>query len=195
MVIGMTMKSSLLGAVVASALALPASATPVQFGGNFYEYVSALDISWSAARASAAGMSFMAVGGHLATVTSAAENAFLDSISPDFGSFAGAWLGGDATKWLVGPEAGQSYTYTNWGGIEPNNSPSNVYMNIGPLFAGISHARWADAGGGVSDSGDPIKGYFVEYETNLVTEPASLALIGAALAGLGVVRRRSSARS
>jgi hypothetical protein len=186
MVFDMTMKSTLLGALALTALALPAAAVPVQFGANGYEYISAPDISWAAASAAAAGL-----GGHLATVTSGPENAFLDSISPDFGSFAGSWLGGDATMWLVGPEAGQSFTYTNWGGIEPNNPPSNVYMNVGLLFSGIDHGQWADAGDGVSDAGDPIQGYFVEYENLFaVPVPGMLALFCVSLVGLTLHRRR-----
>ena len=186
MVVDMTMKSTLLGALALTAVALPAAAVPTQFGANGYEYISALDISWADASTAAAGL-----GGHLATVTSGAENAFLDSISPDFGSFAGSWLGGDATMWLVGPEAGQLYTYVNWGGIEPNNPPSNVYMNIGPLFSGIDHGQWADAQGGISDAGDPIQGYFVEYENMFaVPAPGVPAILGASLVGLALYRRR-----
>ena len=191
MVFGMTMKYILLSALALTALALPAGAVPAQFGANGYEFISAPDISWADADVAATGL-----GGHLATVTSAGENTFLDSISPDVGSYAGSWLGGDATMWLVGPEATQIYVYTNWGGIEPNNPPSNVYMNIGVLFAGIDHGQWADAAGGISDAGDPIQGYFVEYENMFaVPAPGTLALLGGSLVGLMLLRRRFAGRS
>ena len=41
-----------------------------------------------------------------------------------------------AGSWVVGPSPGP-FTYSNWGGIEPNNSIpfSYAYMNIGVSFA------------------------------------------------------------
>jgi hypothetical protein len=35
--------------------------------------------------------------------------------------------------------------YANWGGIEPNNAPSNVNMILGNInWFGITHGQWAD---------------------------------------------------
>jgi hypothetical protein len=171
----------------------PAQAVPVQFGTNYYEFVFVDDqgnpnngISWAAASAAAAGMSYLSANGHLATVTSGAENAFLAGLVSPFPSFSGGWLGGSESTWLVGPETGQLFSYTNWGGIEPNNPPSNVYMNIGTAFAGIAFAQWADAASGISNGGDPIKGYFVEYEVNAVPLPAALPLFATGLGALGL---------
>jgi hypothetical protein len=71
--------------------------------------------------------------------------------SADFSAYAGvlavAWIGAQVSSsgigsWVAGPEAGQQFSslqtplngmYTNWGGIEPNNAPSAVDMQIGTL--------------------------------------------------------------
>jgi hypothetical protein len=79
--IGLLRKAAALMLVVGALLTGgPASSTPIQFGSNYYEYVSADEISWDAANAASAGSVFGGVTGHLATVTSAAEDAFLFSL-------------------------------------------------------------------------------------------------------------------
>ncbi len=159
---------------VTSALPDRATATPLPFGSNSYEFVQVPDPftgtnnSWDTARLAAAVRIFNGKTGHLATITSQAENDFVSGlVSGQFSGFNGAWLGGkDGLGWAVGPETGQAFGYTNWGGVEPNNS-GYVYMNIGTTFGGIAPGKWADDSGvqGVPDSSnDPVIGYFVEYE-------------------------------
>ena len=80
------------------------------------------------------------MGGHLANITSAAENSFIqNSVKPA----VGAWIGAsDAAQegtwtWADGPEAGQTFwlgngngsavTYANWWGTEPNGGVSENY--------------------------------------------------------------------
>jgi hypothetical protein len=188
-----------------------ASASPVQFGSNYYEFVLADSISWADANAAAAARVFGGVNGHLATVTSAAENNFLATGVADFSAYTNllaiVWLGGyvnssNIGSWMVGPEAGQQFSngqtplngmYTNWGGIEPNNAPSGLEMQVGTLnWFGITQGKWADARNGLSAPCpgicDPIVGYFVEFETPL---PGAFPLFAS---GLGVmaflIRRR-----
>ena len=148
------------------------------------------------------------MNGHLATVTSAAENNFLATSVADFSAYDGllalSWLGAEVDSsnigsWVVGPEAGQQFSngqtplngmYSNWGGIEPNNAPSAVDMQIGTLiWYGISQGKWGDAQNGLADTSgcgggpgfcDPIVGFFIEYEPRAVPIPA----VGSGLPGI-----------
>jgi hypothetical protein len=180
-----------------------AAAAPVQFGSSYYDYVTNEAVSWDDASAAAGASSFMGVNGHLATVTSAAENNFLLGLAPSVAFSQAVWLGGTvdaggSARWAVGPEAGQLMSFSNFGGAEPDDGPSKVYMNIGPAIAGILAGQWGDAAGGVSGGssggGSSSIGYFVEYQVNPVPLPAALPLMLTGLAGFGFLgwRRKRS---
>lgn len=138
--------------------------------GNFYQQVTT-NYTWDQANTNAQNSLINGVAGHLAVITSAAENAFVAGIiSGD------SWLGGsDATTegnwlWVGGPDAGQMFWqgdaggsaqngyYENWNGGEPNNSGNEdaIEMNTG--------GGWNDQGaGGAQDS-------VIEWEgTSLLT--------------------------
>jgi len=151
--------------------------------GHSYELILVADPyagannAWQTAQNAAAASSFLGTPGHLATVSSSEENAFLVSLIPALPpEFAGAWLGGKSPEgWLVGSDAGP-FAYTNFGGSEPNNN-GYTYMNIGPLFANIGTGQWADDSGvqGAPEAGiDPVIGYFVEYDTPAPTCPGDI---------------------
>jgi hypothetical protein len=179
-------RAMLAASLLAAATILPlsgAEAAPVQFGDSFYEFVPEESVTWADASAAASSKVFMGVNGHLATVTSSAENNFLVDLGPVFSTAQGAWLGGavDATqtgRWAVGPEAGQLFTFSNFAAGEPNEGPSNVFVYLSSTLGG----QWADAAAGVSSA---IAGYFVEYQTGTVPLPAALPLMLTGLAGFG----------
>ena len=196
--------------------ALPAQAALLQFGSNYYDFVyQPLGINWDAAKVAAASTTFDGVNGHLATITSQAENDFLSTSFATFPSVSGSWLGGLVNAsvtgiWQVGPEAGQAFSqgqaalpghYANWpsAGIEPNNAGGTdaVYMEIGTTYSdsngSIFHGQWADAAGGISSHSDPVVGYFVEYDIpNVppVPEPETYAMLLAGLGLIGLMTRR-----
>jgi hypothetical protein len=66
-----------------SLFAFGASAAPIEFtNGHYDEYVPAEHSSWTDANAAASSLSYAGLPGHLATVTSPEENAFVTDLLP-----------------------------------------------------------------------------------------------------------------
>ena len=95
--------------------------------GNYYLAVASLNVTWDQARADAAAMTFMGAPGHLATLTSQAENDFVyalgdvnnhwvggfqNTASPSYSEPGGGW------EWITG----EPFVYSNWLPGEPNNT-------------------------------------------------------------------------
>jgi len=156
---------------------------------HYYEVVKSC-VSWDTALDKAAATYNKSLGltGYLATVTSAAENAFIDSIIGN----ADVWLGGSdeknegTWKWMAGPEKGQTISYTNWTNGEPNNSGWLTGEDYLMMYA--STGKWNDTS--CSDKNY----YVVEFNTKAqpVPVPAALPLLGTALAALGITLRRKN---
>ncbi len=184
-------KSGIFAGVTLMLAASGAGAVPVQWaaadGGNdhYYEYVTT-PVDAIAAFAAADIATYLGVAGYLATVTSAAEQAFLEAVVNPAGDTA--WLGGSdlseegTFSWVGGPEAGQAFTYDNWNAGEPNDLNGEDYM-VGWWAA----AFWND----LSPDDGPF-GYVVEYSgVTPVPVPASAVLLATAL-GLLCWRRRAA---
>jgi hypothetical protein len=139
--------------------ACPPAAGAVQWrsldGGNGHWYLrvgtptAPPQLGWDAARAAAEAM-----GGHLVTITSAAENAFVQPMLID-GYFNVYLLGG----YRVGSEwhwvTGEPWDYTNWYGGEPNNANGNEYY----LASWVTPGTWNDVWSTYEGSG-----YIVEWD-------------------------------
>ena len=185
-----------------------AGAVPVQWtvesGGNghFYDFLgnqlagNPNTYSWDGARVDAESR-----GGYLATPTSAAEWAFMQSqmydwvgpVDPVY-STCGAcgnrsyqgWLGGfqntsspsysepgGGWEWVTG----EPWSFTAWHGGEPNNSGGEDHI-----------MTWFHNAGGWNDHVPTNIRYFIEYNTNPIPEPSTALLIGLGLSALAVRR-------
>lgn len=191
-------------------LALHATAVPIQWssaaGGNDHYYEIVLtDSDWFDANTEAATRQFNGLQGHLATITSQAEDQFIydNFISGTDGNF---WIGltDEITEDLYQWVTGETSSYFNWGnGGEPNNTGHifqdedyiRTWTNPGLIWSDYS---WNDTDGG---TGYFLIPYLVEYGTfedpddpDVIPEPMTLGLVGLGLASMGLVRRRPKPR-
>ncbi len=134
--------------------------------GHYYALVAApASPSWQADEAAAES-----VGGYLATITSAAENTFVENLAAGHYAYIGASdLGHTGTwNWATGPEAGTTFwignnasgypvdgAFTDWRSGEPND------------YLGTEHFGMLDLGGwnDVSDSYEYENSYVAEFST------------------------------
>ena len=140
--------------------------TPVEWrsvaGGNghWYQYVhSQTDLCWNTARQIAS-----ARGGHLATVTSAAENTFLRNLvlplNPgglEGGPYLGATCDGVAWGqwyWITG----EPFSFSSWNGGEPSSGGTDRFVH----FWRWSDLDWNDA----PDCGALMRSLLVEWSAD-----------------------------
>ncbi|WP_158975861.1 hypothetical protein [Cellulophaga sp. L1A9] len=148
---------------------------------HYYEFVSSIGITWTAARDAAALRTYYGLQGYLATLTSQEEADFSGSQAQGTG-----WIGAsDAAvegdwRWVTGPEAGTSFWsgtssgntvgptfFAYWNGGEPNQSGNEDYAHItdpSVVRGSGGPGSWNDLSNTGSGSGAyQPKGYIVEY--------------------------------
>jgi hypothetical protein len=184
------------GALYALVGLSPLGAAPIQWtvasGGNghFYEFIDAgVFTSWTEAQTAAQG-----VGGYLATITSAAENAFIASLTGGTESYIGATDASveGAFEWVTA----EAFGFTNWAFGEPNDDVAPA-SPTGEDFAIINPPNnplgtWND----LPDQPFRVTAYVVELDTAAVPEPSTLWLFGTGAAfSLATIRRCRSSRT
>lgn len=142
-----------------------------------YEAVEAPNVDWDGVNAAAAALSFQGCPGHLATITSQAENDFIKNNLPAAVNdlyWLGAYQPGEPAANLpaiLAPGAGwvwvtgEPFVYTNWAGGEPNDQDNDgggaVFgPNEDALHFWVPSGKWNDR----PRSWPTHVGYVVEYE-------------------------------
>jgi Ca2+-binding RTX toxin-like protein len=136
--------------------------------GNFYQFVSA-SITQGAASTAASGALINGVAGHLATITSSSENAFIgDLTGSNFAWIDGTDSGTEGTFiWTEGPDAGTQFwtdvgNYENWYQGTPSTN-SNANDNV--LFLGDTYSdTWYAFASSYSTN------YVIEWEGGAITQ-------------------------
>lgn len=125
--------------------------------GHYYRFVST-PLTWAAARTAAAATVVDGRAGYLATITSAAEQAFAVSLIGSTWTWLGATDAGveGVWTWVTGPEAGTTFwqgaraanggapvggAYTAWDtALQPDDSGNEDCMHLWPSYSG----HWND---------------------------------------------------
>lgn len=149
--------------------------------GHYFEVYAASGITWAAAKACADSKTTPeGVPGHLATITSTSEDAWVDSLRNASG-LGQVWIGGFQAPGSTEPGGGWRWEnnegpfsginndpnlpgYTNWAATEPNND--------GGVESHLTLGRYG-LGGGWNDEGSApgsIGGFIVEYDVPRTAE-------------------------
>ena len=147
--------------------------------GHYFEIYSSTGVGWNDANTCAMGKTYSgvpgvpAVNGHLATITSSSEDAWVEALRVNNSGLGQVWVGGSQQNpgtdepgggwgWVnnEGPFPGNNDgpAYANWNSAEPNNS-GNVESHLTVGRYGV--------GGGWNDEGvapGSIAGFIVEYD-------------------------------
>jgi Lectin C-type domain len=169
------------------------NAIPMQWAanGHYYDVVTSSGvITWSEAEVAARVLSWQGFQGHLATITSQAENNFIRGILPSQTfQYPTCWIGGFQAPGSLEPNGGwgwvtgELWVYGNWAAGEPSNSPPGegfleIYANQGSWWG-----QWND---NYDASGYNNTRYVVEYEAAQVVPDGGATALLLCLASLGL---------
>lgn len=118
------------------------------FNGHRYRYYEG-DITWTEARAMC-----QSLGGHLVTINSPEEQAFIQAKYPGTTGWIGAYGDENGWSWVTG----ENWSYTNWAPNEPNNTNGDEWF--GHIWNGM---QWNDAAD--NDPRNDQRGYYCEFDT------------------------------
>jgi len=191
--------------LIAALLTGPVTSTaaPIAFGASFFDVIDhGSPILWENARLAAEALTHNGVQGHLAVITSAAEDNFIaTSFSVYFNPidatipgapfvFFGPWIGLFAPANSNNPAdyawvTGEALTYQNWRSGEPSGDGRHVHYLSATDFPAL--LGWNDQNLGTSP-----RRYIVEFpNAAAVPEPGSLTILGLGLGALIALRRRN----
>ncbi len=149
---------------VAHAQETPGTAVTNPATGRTYQIRTVLDLGWDASRVAAVALTRKGANGHLATITSNAENSFLLN-SFGFSVLEGLHLGGRQGAGQPAPMAGwewitgEPWSFLQWADGKPDDlDPSGVERGNANRLAFGPGGKWIDK----ADSGG--NGYLVEFE-------------------------------
>ncbi len=164
-------------AVFDCSTAVPVASETNEQTGHYFEIYAAPAITWDAADNCARSKNWpdgfgSDVPGHLATITSSSEDAWVDTLRATKSGLGQVWIGGSQAAGAAEPGGGwgwvnnegpfpgnnQGPAYANWNSVEPNNT--------GGVESHLTLGRYG-AGGGWNDEGSApgsIAGFIVEYD-------------------------------
>jgi lectin-like protein/PEP-CTERM motif-containing protein len=167
--------------------------------GHYYDLIQE-SRTWSSALTRAGQLTFdpdgaggqAPIAGHLVTITSVQEQAFLNQQFSNRGLY---WIAASDSanegvwRWMAGPEAGTALTYTHWKSGEPNNGAGGFFQEDYAAGNWNAAGQWNDWLSFVSTN------FVVEYgpvsPAVATPEPASIGLLLTGLAGAALRRRRA----
>jgi len=169
-------------------VAVADSTSIFNYAGSEYIFVTGTTpLTWDAAETN-----LETSGYHLASITSADENAFIISkLTALYQApvertelWFGANIGGGNITWADGA----TFTgYTDWHALEPNGDGNGG--GVAMDYRSGAGWKWNDEGAAI----EQIQGYIGEKTASPVPEPATMLLFGTGIAGLaGIARRKRS---
>lgn len=151
--------------------------TELAANGHYYQAISHPNFGWDAAKLAAESKTLVVdsitYNGHLAIITTAAEDCFVEKLRAqsyqDNGGKPEYWVGGVQDLGTTDPSANWHWiipeapfdNYTNWQSSEPNDYGGNVERHLG-----IGHSN--EPGWNDEASTGNIGGYIVEFDVNAV---------------------------